>query len=80
MAVSLLRLGADGTPKAPQGPTGCLGSFPVRERTPCNRPLAPEALADADTTLALAPDGQTGYVLSNIADNVARLSVLQIKP
>jgi hypothetical protein len=80
MAVSLLRLGPDGTPKAPQGPTGCLGSFPVRERTPCNHPLAPEALADADTTLALAPNGQAGYVLSNIADNVARLSVLQIRP
>jgi hypothetical protein len=80
IAVSLLRLGSDGTPKAPPGPTGCLGSFPARERTPCNHPLAPEALADADTTLALAPNGQAGYVLSNIAENVARLSVLQIKP
>jgi hypothetical protein len=80
MAVSLLRLGPGGTPKAPQGPTGCLGSFPVRERTPCNHRFAPEALADADTTLALAPNGQAGYVLSNVADNVARLSVLQIRP
>jgi hypothetical protein len=52
----------------------------VRERTPCNHAFAPEALADADTTLALAPNGQAGYVLSNVADNVARLSVLQIRP
>ncbi len=77
IATSLLRLGANGAPRAVQGPAGCLGTYGMRERTPCSLPRAPEALNDAGTTLAFTPDGRAAYVLTAVGDNVARLSVLQ---
>jgi hypothetical protein len=78
IASTLLRLGADGVPKAIPGPSGCLGTFLAREKTKCDAPYAPEALNDADTTLALAPDGHAGYVLSYPIDS-PRVSILSIK-
>jgi hypothetical protein len=78
IASTMLRLGADGVPKATPGPSGCLGTFLAREATKCDAPYAPEALNDADTTLALAPDGHAGYVLSAPIDS-PRVSILSIK-
>ena len=77
-AFTVLRLGADGVPKATPGPSGCLGTFLAREQTKCDAPYAPEALNDAATTLALAPDGRTGYVLSQPLDS-PRVSILRIR-
>ncbi len=77
IATSLLRIGANGAPRAVPGSAGCLGTYGMRERTPCSLPRAPEALNDAGTTLALTPDGRAAYVLTAVGDNVARLSVLQ---
>lgn len=69
-----------GTPKPVSGPTGCFldGSINAIEKTPCNKPFSFGAIADAELTFTLAPDGRAAYVLNQPhAFDVVKLTVLQ---
>lgn len=81
--IAPFKLGSSGAPAPVKGPSGCLldGTLFTRERTPCNRVFARETLADAELTFALAPDGRSAYVLSQVRpSDVDRLVVLQRVP
>ena len=76
--IALVRL-SGGAPKPVSGPTGCFldGSIYAREKTPCNKSFALGALAEAEQTFTLSPDGRSAYVLDQVpASDFVRLILL----
>jgi hypothetical protein len=50
---------------------------PAKEKTPYNKPFALGALADAEQTFTLSPDGRSAYILDQVrASDFVRLIVL----
>ena len=75
-----MNCGHEFPPRPVSGPSGCFldGSIGAREKTRCNKPFGPGALADAEQTFTLSPDGRAAYVLSAVrATDFVRLSVLR---
>ena len=62
------------------GPTGCFldGSIYTQEKTPCNKPFGLGAVAEAEQTFTLSPDGRTAYILDRVLNRTGPIDFVRL--